>query len=279
MITSDMPLRKIPVWLLAAVVVCAGAAAVGFAQPRAAPAPPAPAARPAPAGEPLPPGEAPAKTTKEITFLQLLLLGRWFMVPIGLCSLMGLAVIIERFVALRRGAIIRPGFMAGLKGVLRHTVTDRAAGLEYCHQQDSPIARVAAAGIRKLHKDEESVEQAIEDAGANEVSKLRRNLRMLYGIAAVAPMLGLLGTVWGMIEAFQVAAEVGLGQAQAMAAGIYKALVTTFAGLCVAIPILIFYYYFQGKIERIVSHMNDASMEFLDHYIGEEAVAAPAADG
>ena len=207
--------------------------------------------------------------------LVLSVLWGWFMVPIGLCSLMGLAGIIERFIALRRGAIIPPAFMGGLKAVFKHTVDDRQAGLAHCRQHDCPISRVAAAGIRKLHKDEESVEQAIEDAGANEVAKLRRNLRMLYGIAAVTPMLGLLGTVWGMIDAFQVASVVGLGQAQAMAKGIYVALVTTLGGLSVAIPILIFYYYFQGKIERLVSAMNDASVEFLEHYIGEEPVTEP----
>jgi len=271
--------RSVPPWLIAAMVVCAGAGAMSLAQPAGEPpAGEAPAAGEAPPPGAGQPGQATEEKKKEMSLFELLVLGGWFMVPIGLCSLLGLAVIIERFIALRRSAIIPAAFMEGLKGVLRHTVQDRQAGLEHCHAHECPIARVAAAGIRKMHKDEESVEQAIEDAGANEVAKLRRNLRMLYGVAAVAPMLGLLGTVWGMIEAFQVAAEVGLGQAQAMAKGIYVALVTTFAGLCVAIPILIFYYYFQGKIERIVSEMNDASVDFLEHYTREEVVsAAPAA--
>lgn len=203
--------------------------------------------------------------TPHMSFLELLMKGRWFMVPIGACSLLGVAIILERLVALRRRAIIPPRFFDGLKQVLRED-EDRDAALDYCHRRDSPIARVAAAGIRKLHRDEDSIEQAIEDAGANEVAKLRRNLRMLYGVAAVSPMLGLLGTVWGMIEAFQVASMQGLGQAQNLATGIYEALVTTFAGLSVAIPVLVFYYYFQGKIERIVSDMNDVSVQFVEHY-------------
>jgi len=259
-IDSRTSLRRVPFWMIAAALVCAAGGAAALAGPTAA----------------VTTAPAPGEKTQQINLLELLLLGGWFMVPIGLCSLMGVAVIIERFVALRRGAIIPANFMDGLKGAFKHTVDDREAGLSHCHRHDCPIARVAAAGIRKLHKDEESVEQAIEDAGANEVAKLRRNLRMLYGVAAVAPMLGLLGTVWGMIEAFQVASVVGLGQAQAMAKGIYEALVTTLGGLSVAIPILIFYYYFQGKIERLVSAMNDASVEFLEHYIGEEPVAQPA---
>jgi biopolymer transport protein ExbB len=219
----------------------------------------------APAEEPA--AQAPAGPTdpEHMSFLELLLKGRWFMVPIGACSLLGVAIILERLVALRRRAIIPPRFFDGLKQVLRED-EDRDAALDYCHRRDSPIARVAAAGVRKLHRDEDSIEQAIEDAGANEVAKLRRNLRMLYGVAAVSPMLGLLGTVWGMIEAFQVASMQGLGQAQSLATGIYEALVTTFAGLSVAIPVLVFYYYFQGKIERLVSDMNDVSVQFVEHY-------------
>jgi biopolymer transport protein ExbB len=97
---------------------------------------------------------------------------------------------------------------------------------------------------------------------------------MLYGVAAVAPMLGLLGTVWGMIEAFQVASDPNVGvtnRGPMLGKGIYEALVTTFAGLTVAIPALIFYYFFLGRVDRLVHDMNDASMEFIDHYTGDDA--------
>jgi len=212
----------------------------------------------------------------KMSLFELLLMGRWFMIPIGLCSLIGLAIIIERLIALRRKMIIRPGFLAGLKSVFRHTKDDRATGMEYCRTHDCPIARVVAAGIGKFHKGDKAVEDAIEDAGAGEVTKLRRNLRMLYAVAAVAPMLGLLGTVWGMIEAFQIASAKGLGRPELLATGIYKALVTTFAGLTVAIPALIFYYYFLGKIDQLVSEMNDVSIEFVEHYMAEEGPPAKA---
>ena len=260
----------VPMWLMvAAVVALVGAVCLaqggGPAKPAGAPKPAAPPAA----------GDKQIEQTPKMSMLELMLKGGYLMIPIGVCSLLGLAVIIERFIALRRSAIIPANWMEGLKGVFRHTVDDRQAGLDYCHANDCPVARVAAAGIRKLHRDEESVEQHIEDAGANEVAKLRRNLRMLYGVAAVAPMLGLLGTVWGMIQAFQVASLKGLGRAEALATGIYEALVTTFAGLCVAIPALIFYYHFLGKIERIVSQMNDVSVEFLEHYIGERHGPGP----
>lgn len=215
--------------------------------------------------------DAKLKEGKEMSFIELLGKGEWFMLPIGLCSLLGFAIIIERCFALRRSVIVPPAFLPGLTSVFTNK-NDREAALNYCRESEAPIGRVMGVGIRKMAQGVESVEQGIEDAGANEVMKLRRNLKVLFGAASVAPMLGLLGTVWGMIEAFQTASSEGLGggdTAKGLAGGIYAALVTTFAGLCVAIPILVFYYYFHGKIERIVTDMNDVSEEFLEHYMAE----------
>ncbi len=259
--------RTVP-WLIAAAVVVTGVAVLAAQQPADAPEPDLPGAR----------GESAADGESRMSMLELLGKGGYFMIPIGLCSLLGLAIIIERFVSLRRGRVIPKTFVGRLKDVMRSD-SDRDRAIAYCHSDGSPIARVAAAGISKLHRDEETVEQAVEDAGANEVAKLGRNLRMLFGVAAVSPMLGLLGTVWGMIQAFQAAADKGLGQATTLATGIYEALVTTFGGLLVAIPCLIFYYYFRGKIDRLVSFMNDASMEFLEHSIrpGQAGVPEPTA--
>jgi len=250
--------RRAPTWLIVTVLV---AAVAGMALAQAAPA--APAAGSA--------DKVKRTATPKMTFLELLLKGRWFMLPIGLCSLLGLAIVVERMIALRRSVVIPPEFLGGLKATFRHDEKDRAVGLGYCSANDSPMARVAAAGIRKMHGGEQAVEHAIEDAGANEVSKLRKHLRMLYGVSGVAPMLGLLGTVWGMIQAFQVASAGGLGRAEGLAKGIYEALVSTFGGLMVAIPALIFYYYFLGRIDDIVHEMNETSVEFVEHYMGEGA--------
>jgi len=246
-------LREAPAWLIVGIFVAAASAAC-VAQTTA------------PAGAAQPPGP------ERMSFLNLLLKGGWFMVPIGLCSLLGLAVILERLIALRRGAVIPSSFLPGLKSTFRHEALDRRSGLEYCRSRDCPVSRVLQAAIRKLHRPEEAVEQAIEDAGANEVSKLRRNLGMLQGVAAVAPMLGLLGTVWGMIAAFQVASDPNVdvtNRGPMLGKGIYEALVTTFAGLTVAIPAVIAYYYFRGKIEKLVHDMNEVSVDFVEHYIGE----------
>ena len=156
-------------WLFVAVVVAA-AGTICFAQTTA------------PAAEQRP---------ESMSFLELLLKGRRFMIPIGLCSLMGWAVIIERLIALRRGAVIPPSFLPDLKAAFSHSSKDRTPGLNYCRERDCPISRVVQAAIRKLHRSEEAVERAIEDAGGNEISKLRRNLRMLWGPQArTTPMAG-----------------------------------------------------------------------------------------
>jgi biopolymer transport protein ExbB len=211
----------------------------------------------------------PAPAT-EMTFLQLLIKGGIFMIPIGLCSLAAVALILERMIALRRKVIIPPGFLDGLAKV---GLSNRQAAMEYCRNSKAPVGRVIAVGIRKLPQGEEAVEQAIEDAGANEVSKLRKNLRALYSIATISPLLGLLGTVWGMIQSFQVASARGLGKAELLAGGIYEALVTTLAGLMVAIPVLVFYYHFLGRIDRIVAEMNDVSERFLEEQVSPVATS------
>lgn len=260
--------QRVPVWMVVACFVCI----VGFAtfgQPQNGGA--ADAKKAAAAIQEILDEDAKLKEDKEMSFIELLGKGEWFMLPIGLCSLLGFAIIIERCFALRRSVIVPPSFLPGLTNVFQKK-HDREAALNYCRESDAPIGRVMGVGIRKMAQGVEAVEQGIEDAGANEVMKLRRNLKVLFGAASVAPMLGLLGTVWGMIESFQTASSEGLGGgdvAKGLAGGIYAALVTTFAGLCVAIPILVFYYYFQGKIERIVTDLNDVSEEFLEHYMAE----------
>jgi len=204
----------------------------------------------------------------DISFLQLLLKGGWIMIPIGLMSMFGLALILERFVALRRGKIIPRRFLRDLKKIAPQGAENREAALRYCREHPSPVARIMAAGLRKLPQGPSAVERAVEDSGGVEVQRLRRNMRIIYGLTVITPMLGLLGTVSGMIDAFRITASAeGLGKAELLAKGIYEALVCTFAGLLVAIPILFVYYYFIAKIERYVSEMNELSIDFADHFL------------
>jgi len=186
----------------------------------------------------------------------------FFIWPLSFCSILSVALIIERFAALRRGRVIPSGFLAGLKNVYADPREDREQALRYCEEHDSPMARLIGAGIRRLPRGHAAAEKAIEDTGANETLKLRQNMRLLYSMGSIATLLGLIGTIAGMIKAFQVASVMGPGHADKLSEGIYEAMVNTFAGLAIAIVVTIFYYYFVGRIEKLVFEMNDAVNEF-----------------
>jgi biopolymer transport protein ExbB len=210
---------------------------------------------------------------QERTLFELFRAGGPFMYALLACSVLSVAIIIERFISLRRAYVIPSGFMAGLRGVFRDAREDRVAALEYCRSNDSAIARVVASGIKRLPHGPAATEKAAEDAGANEALKLRRNIRMLYALGSIATLLGLIGTISGMIKAFQVAAGGGMGKAELLAKGIYEAMVNTFGGLAVAIVCTAFYYFFLGRIERLVVDLNEAFGEFGERYVTPPAAS------
>jgi len=186
----------------------------------------------------------------------------FFIWPLSLCSILSVAVIIERFIALRKPRVIPSVFLPGLKKLYSDPREDREQALRFCDEHDSPLARIIAAGIRRLPRGIAAAEKAIEDAGGNETLKLRQNMRFLYSMGNVATLLGLIGTIAGMIKAFQVASVMGPGHADKLSEGIYEAMVNTFAGLAIAIVVTIFYYFFIGRIEKLVSEINDAVNDF-----------------
>ena len=195
------------------------------------------------------------------------------MIPIGICSFVAVAVFIERLISLRRSAIIPATFLPGLKKTLRKDPTDKAKAIAYCRKNASPVANVFAAGIKKLDGSIESIQQRIDEAGQREVLKLRRFLRVLSVIASVTPLMGLLGTIFGMIKAFQTVAISGeaLGKASLLAKGIYEAMITTAGGLLVAIPVLIAYHWISGRIEQLVGEMDLTTVEFMEAHGGLRA--------
>jgi biopolymer transport protein ExbB len=207
--------------------------------------------------------EAPDSTTvPSLSPLDLFKKAGYFIWPLAACSVLSVALIIERFIALRRSRVIPPDLLTGLKAVYRDPKEDRERGIQYCEQHDSPLSRMLLAGIRRLPRGYAAAEKAIEDAGGNETLKLRQNMRLLYSLGNVATLLGLIGTIAGMIKAFQVASVMGPGHADKLSEGIYEAMVNTFGGLAIAIVVTLFYYLFIGKIEKLVSEMNDAVNEF-----------------
>jgi biopolymer transport protein ExbB len=220
------------------------------------------------------PAAAPAKTS----FLKLLTMGGWAMIPLAACSLLGLALAIERGLALRRGQIIPAGFMPGLEKIY-HGRGDTEAALDYCRKRPSTISRVMAAGIRKIPDGPAAAELALSDQGATEVARLRKNLRLFHGIAAITPTLGLLGSVWGMINAFEAATIMGLGtHSDQLTRGIFESLVATKTGVMIAVPVLFCYYIYLGIIDRTVLELNDTAQAFLErHETVREPEPQPAA--
>lgn len=199
---------------------------------------------------------------------------RW---PLLGCSFLMMAVIAERLVVLRKSRVIPRDFVLRFLENIAVGQLDRQTALQLCEENASPIAEVFAHGIRKWGKPSVEVEQAIIDGGERQVGQLRRRLRVLNAISTVAPLLGLLGTTIGMIICFnQIATSSAMGKSEALAGGIGIALINTAGGLCVAIPALIMYMYFAGRVDELVLEM-DSMAQKLVNLISAEGLAMQAA--
>jgi biopolymer transport protein ExbB len=193
--------------------------------------------------------------------------------PIFVASFVMTLVVFERFVSLRKGRILPGPFINCLLSQVGEGALDRDEATELCVQDGSPIARVFAAGLRKWGKPAVEVEQAILDEGERTANVLRRYLRVLSGVATVTPLLGLLGTVWGMIEAFNaISGSSAMGRPELLAGGISGALLSTAAGLLVAIPSYILHLYFVGRVDSLVMEI-DSHGQQLVHLISTEALS------
>jgi len=189
--------------------------------------------------------------------------GGILMWPIMACSVIALAITIERFFTLRRASIDTREFMDTMRQVLRQNRIQEA--IEVCDENDSPVARIMKAGLLKSNRSKDDIREAIEDAGHLEIPRLERYLSALATCANIAPLLGLLGTVQGMIKAFaQIQYKRGQVNPSDLAEGISNALVTTAAGLTVAIPILVVYNYFVTRVDNMVIEMEISSAELVE---------------
>lgn len=206
------------------------------------------------------------------------------MIPIGVCSLVMLAVIIERLSTLRRVLIVPPAFESGVRTALGSGGAGGvAAAMEFCRASASPIGRIFIAALQRVHEPTELLERHIEQAGQREVFKLRKYLRLLSVISSVSTLLGLLGTIFGMITAFSTvaASAEALGRTELLAKGIYEALITTAAGLMVAIPALLAFHGFAARIDGLVGEMDALTVAFIESLRAKVDIrpAAPTRDG
>ena len=185
---------------------------------------------------------------------------------IALTSVIGFAVVIERLYHLYRARIDTKKFMEGISGALRRNRVMEA--IEMCDQTPGPIASILKAGILKHDRDKQEIKESIEEAGLHEIPRLEKNLGILGTVANIAPLLGLLGTVTGMVKAFQVVQQkagalnpVSPGD---LAGGIWEALLTTVFGLIVAIPAIVAYNYLVTKVDSFVLEMERSATELIN---------------
>lgn len=205
------------------------------------------------------------------------------MIPIAIASLIAIAVAIERAIVLRRSRVSPTGLLDQVLAA----ADDGDRALALCRARPSPLARTLEAGLVAWRRDDDHVEKRLVEAGLREASALRSRLKVLGFVIGVSPMLGLLGTIFGMITAFRTVASSpdALGRTELLAGGIYEALVTTAAGLIVAIPVMLIYHLLAAKAERRLVELDVACRALVDrHHAGRaprtaEVAAAPAADG
>jgi biopolymer transport protein ExbB len=262
---------------MAALAMALGIAMLGGrALAQEGPAPPSPkelaaqdAAPPLEPAATTQPANAPTPPKKELNWFWLMLDGGPLMVPIAGCSLIVLVFAFERMLAIRRGRVLPGALVRGLGQIFnvneQLTDDDLKTAYKLCNTYPSAAAKVIKAALLKASRPHSEVEAAVKEASEREANKLFGNVRPINLCTSVAPLLGLLGTIQGMIMAFFVTStgEASANKAEALAQGIYTALVTTFAGLVVAIPAATLAHWFEGKIQRLFMEVEELLLSIL----------------
>ena len=193
--------------------------------------------------------------------------GGWLMIPILLCSVIAAAIIIERSWTLRQKKVIPEKLLTGIWKLLSNdALTDKHINEI---ENGSPLGKVLAAGLINRHLSRDLVRESIEETGRHVVHEMERFMNTLGTISTITPLLGLLGTVIGMIRVFTAITVVGVGDPGQLAGGISEALITTAAGLTIAIPSLIFHRYLNRKIEDLVVSMEQEAMKLVEFLHGD----------
>jgi biopolymer transport protein ExbB len=202
----------------------------------------------------------------------LILKGGWIMIPLGLCSLMAMAIAVERLILARRARVAPPALVAAIPEL----AADPQRGLDRLAADPSPLAAVLTTAIKSRDESRETRDRLIDEAGQRQVLKLRQRMRVMGSLPQVATMLGLLGTVFGMIRTFTVVAASGesLGKTEKLAQGIYEAWTATAAGLAVAIPTLIAFHFILGRIDAAAAALDQASSDWMERAASKPATAA-----
>lgn len=248
--TTMTGLALLLLWLTAGAPAPARAAT----EPTAAPAAGAPAD-----------AAAPVMAARQMTFGQTLKAGGWTMWPLGLCSLLGVGLVIYNAIVVRPGRMLRPAIVEQVRGALEQLDIEQARAL--CVANPAPVCNIIYAGLERIRGEtihSSSIEKGMEESSLQEIAAYLQPINYLSTIGMIAPMLGLLGTVSGMIKAFGAMAFGAMGRPELLADNISEALITTAAGLIIGIPIMVAYYFFKNRFSGIVAAINRSCGNLLE---------------
>ncbi len=193
---------------------------------------------------------------------QMILAGRYMMIPIVLCSLIGVAVFLERIFTLRRNRVVVPEIAEAVETL--QAGSDYSVAYAICQRRPGPFASIVCSGLDHADDSWEITRDVLQETGRQEAKRLNRHLNILETVAAVAPLLGLLGTVTGMIRTFAVVSHVGIGNPEELSSGISEAMITTAAGLIVGIPALVAHNWLAGRVDGLVFDLEVYAGKVLD---------------
>ncbi|WP_054412903.1 MotA/TolQ/ExbB proton channel family protein [Hymenobacter sp. DG25A] len=198
----------------------------------------------------------------DLSLIDLILKGGWIMIPLFILSVISVYIIIERYITIRRAAVNPESFMNGIRNLM--VKGDLQGAKMLCAQNPSPLARMIEKGIRRIGLPLKDIEASVENVGKIEIARLEKNISILGIIAGIAPMLGFVGTIIGVIKIFYAISATGdFGIAQ-ISGGLYTKMVTSAAGLIVGIIAHVGYHWLSIMVERLVFRMENSAIEFMD---------------
>ncbi|CAM4303848.1 outer membrane transport energization protein ExbB [Pedobacter westerhofensis] len=206
--------------------------------------------------------QAVAAAPQELHFFDLLIKGGWVMVPLAILAFAGLVIFVERYITIRKASKSETNLMLQIKQYIHDGRLENAIAL--CRNTNSPLGRMLEKGMRRIGRPIKDIEAAIENVGKLEVSKLEKNISILGIIAGIAPMLGFVGTIVGVITIFHDVSIKGAIEIGTISGGLYTKMITSASGLIVGIIAYVLYHILNAMVERIILRMETDALEFID---------------
>ncbi|RZK81716.1 MAG: MotA/TolQ/ExbB proton channel family protein [Pedobacter sp.] len=203
-----------------------------------------------------------AAAPEELHFIDLLFKGGWVMLPLAFLVFLGLVIFVERYITIRKASKTETNLMLQIRQYIHDGRLDNAIAL--CKNNNSPLARMLEKGLKRIGRPIKDIEAAIENNGKLEVSKLEKNIGILGIIAGIAPMLGFVGTIIGVITIFHDVSIKGAIEIGTISGGLYTKMITSATGLIIGIIAYVLYHILNNMIERIILRMETDAIEFID---------------